>query len=128
MAPRGRGKGRDRSNRDDLRGTLGSLIRSTIDQVGAVREAVERGARNQRVWIDGALLQRKYREALAELGEAVYELAAAGELGDLADHPELASRLDEIQAIDERLTDAEDRVREAPAAARDTAERLAARA
>lgn len=127
MATRGRGKGRARGG-DDLRGTLGSLIRSTIDQVGAVREAVERGARNQRVWIDGALLQRKYREALAELGETVYELAASGELGDLAEHPELAGRLDEIRAIDERLTEAEDRVREATAAARDTAERLAARA
>jgi hypothetical protein len=124
----GGGRGGGGSRGEELRGTLGSLIRTTIDQMGAVREAVERQARTQRVWIDGALLQRKYREALAQLGEAVYALVAEGELAELADHPELGPRLDEVQALDERLTDAEDRVREATAAARDTAERIAARA
>jgi hypothetical protein len=126
---RGRGGGRrGGTTREDLRGTMGSLLRTAIDQVGALRDTVERQARTQRVWIDGALLQRKYREALAQLGEQVYQMAAAGELPDVAGHPELQALLDDIQAIDERLTEAEDRVREATAAARDTAERLAARA
>jgi len=93
-----------------------------------MREAVGRQARSQRVWIDGPLLQRKYREALAQFGELVYQMATAGELPDVAEHPELARHIEDLQIIDERLVEAEDRVREATAAARDTAERLAARA
>ncbi len=92
-----------------LRGTLGTLLRTTLQQVGLVRDAVERQARSGRSRLDGALLQRKHRDTMTALGEAVYELAVAGELGDLEDFPEITACLVELEEIEAEIADAMER-------------------
>jgi hypothetical protein len=84
--------------------TLGTLLRGTLQQVGVVREAVERQARSSRMRLDEVVLQRKRRDTLARLGELVYELAVQGKLGDLEDEvPELAELLADAEELDEQL-------------------------
>ena len=91
----------------DLRGTLGTLLRTTLQQVGVMRDMAMDQARNQRQRLDSALLQRKLRDTLTALGEVVYELAAAGELGSLADHPEIEAQLVELEELERRIDDSE---------------------
>ncbi len=93
-----------------------------------VKDAVERQARSQRVWLDSALLQRRHREAMTRLGEIVHALAASGELGDLEEFPEIARQLAVLEDLEERIVEAGERAREATERARDAAERFVERA
>src|SRR5688572_26606945 len=95
-------KGR-RGGAGDLRSALGSLLRSTVEQMGAVKETLERQAQAQKVRLDAALLGRKRREALAELGRVAYDLAAQGRLGDLEDLPELGRALVAVEELDQEI-------------------------
>lgn len=81
----------------ELRGTLGTLIRTTT---GVVRDALERGAREGRARLDDARNSRRRQDALADLGELVLDLIRRGEI-DLAELPEardLVRQLDELDA------------------------------
>jgi hypothetical protein len=89
----------------DLKGTLGTLIRTTINQVGAMTDVARRQARTQKQRLDTALLDRRRREALADLGETLYELATAGEI-ELDELPELARAVQEVEEIDRRIAEA----------------------
>ena len=83
--------------RPELRGTLGTLLRTTLEQAGAV---LERGARTGRSRLDEALSGRRRKDALADLGELVLDLIRRGEI-DLAELPEareLVQHLDELDA------------------------------
>ncbi len=79
---------------------MGSLLRTTLEQVGAVKEAVEQQTRARGGLLDQALVQRRRKEAMAKLGEAVYRMAQAGTIGELALEPKIALRLEEIDALD----------------------------
>src|SRR5262245_59648842 len=86
----------------ELRGTLGTLLRTTT---GVVRDALERGAREGRARLDDARASRRRADTLADLGELVLDLIRRGEI-DLAELPEardLIRQLDELDAepIDE---------------------------
>jgi len=81
----------------ELRGTLGTLLRTTT---GVVRDVFERGAREGRARFDDARANRRRQDALAELGELVLDLIRRGEI-DLAELPEardLVHQLDEFDA------------------------------
>ena len=81
----------------ELRGTLGTLLRTTT---GVVRDVLERGAREGRARFDDARANRHRQDALAELGELVLDLIRRGEI-DLAELPEardLVRQLDELDA------------------------------
>ncbi len=93
-----------------------------------VKDGVLRQAAEQRVWIDGALLQRKHREALAALGSLVYEQILGGELGELEEIPEIARVVRRIEELEVRLEQASERARETASRARDVASGFAARA
>jgi hypothetical protein len=81
----------------DLKFAFGSLIRNTLAHVGSVREVVEVQARHQRVRIDSALLERRRKQALLELGSMVLAQLRSGDPLE-ADLPMLAvvERLDAI--------------------------------
>jgi hypothetical protein len=84
----------------ELRGTLGTLFRSAIEQASGVRDALERGAREGRTRIDSFRADRQRHDALAELGELVLDLIRRGEI-DLDELPEardLVHHLDELDA------------------------------
>src|SRR5215813_2242983 len=55
----------------ELRGTLGTLLRTTT---GVVRDAIERGAREGRARLDDARANRRRHDALADLGSLVLDL------------------------------------------------------
>jgi hypothetical protein len=81
----------------ELRGTLGTLLRTTT---GVVRDALERGAREGRARLDDARAHRRRNDALADLGELVLDLIRRGEI-DLAELPEardLVRQLDDFDA------------------------------
>ena len=83
----------------ELRGTLGTLLRTTTD---VVRGALERGAREGRARLDDVRSQRRRTDALAELGEVVLDLIRRGEI-DLAELPEardLVRQLDDFDGDD----------------------------
>lgn len=93
----------------ELRGTLGTLLRTTLAQAGAMRDALERGAREGRSRLDDALASRRRDTALAELGARVLELIRQGEI-DLDELPELhdvVAHLDELDARDGEELDEE---------------------
>jgi hypothetical protein len=71
-------------------------------------DVARRQARSGQRRLDGALLERRRQAALAALGEAVYDLAARGELGELERSPELAGALDEVEAIEQRMAEADE--------------------
>lgn len=97
-----------------LRGTLGTLLRTAAAQVGPLRDALERTAREglgeARSRLDDALAarasgsRRRYddhrTDALAELGAIVLDLIRQGEidLGELPEVREIVSQLDDIDA------------------------------
>lgn len=87
----------------ELRGTLGTLIRTTLQQAGVVREALERGAREGRSRLDDLRTDlrsnRQRQEALAELGEIVLELVRRGEI-DVEELPEARNIIDHIDELD----------------------------
>lgn len=81
----------------ELRGTLGTLLRTAAP---AVRDVLERGVREGRARLDDALSGRRRSDALAELGETVLDLIRRGEI-DIADLPEvhdIVAHLDELDA------------------------------
>jgi hypothetical protein len=92
-------------------GTLGTLLRTTLAQVGTVRDALERGAREGRARLDDARLGRRHEEALAELGAIVLDRVRRGELADLEEIREIAEAIAAVEALESRLDD-----RDAPAA------------
>ncbi|HEY0191599.1 MAG TPA: hypothetical protein VGC42_10805, partial [Kofleriaceae bacterium] len=78
-----------------MRGTLGTLLRTTTE---LVRGALERGAREGRARLDDVRAKGRRQDALAELGEVVLELIRRGEI-DLDELPEardLVRQLDEF--------------------------------
>jgi hypothetical protein len=84
----------------ELRGTLGTLLRTAVP---AVRDVLERGAREGRARLDDALSGRRRSDALAELGEIVLDLIRRGEI-DPAELPEVqdvVAHLDELDAESE---------------------------
>ncbi|HEY5921784.1 MAG TPA: hypothetical protein VIV11_08940 [Kofleriaceae bacterium] len=84
----------------ELRGTLGTLLRTTLAQAGTLRDVLERGAREGRSRLDSALSTRRRTDALADLGEIVLDLIRRGEI-DLDELPEardIVAHLDEIDA------------------------------
>ena len=84
----------------ELRGTLGTLLRTTLAQAGVVRDALERGAREGRSRLDDALSHRRRTDALAELGEVVLDLIRRGEI-DIDELPEvrdIVAHLDDLDA------------------------------
>lgn len=90
----------------DIQGTLGTLLRTTLHQVGVVKEAVERQARSSLGQLDSVMMERRRRDALARLGEAVWNMARDGELGALAGHPEVAGPLGELAELEEHTDQA----------------------
>lgn len=97
MASSRRG-GRGGLHAPELRGTLGTLLKTTLAQAGVVRDVLERGAREGRTRLDEALQNRRRTEALAKLGEIVLGLIRRGEV-DVEQLPEIRdvlARLDEL--------------------------------
>jgi len=94
--------------RPEIRGTLGTLLRTTLAQASVVRDAIERGAREGRSRLDEARANRRRHDTLIELGEIVLELIRRGEI-DLDELPEvrgLVHQLDELDAaVDEPVDD-----------------------
>jgi hypothetical protein len=86
----------------ELRGTLGTLLRTTLQQAGTIRDAIERGAREGRSRLDEARTARRRIDALAELGEIVLDLIRRDEI-DLSELPEAA---DIVRYLDELDADA----------------------
>jgi hypothetical protein len=95
----------------ELRGTLGTLLRTTLEQAGVVRDAISRGARSR---FDEARSHRRRQDALASLGELVLDLIRRGEI-DLAELPEaqdLVQLLDDLDAS--APSDPDDRIAQPP--------------
>jgi len=80
----------------ELRGTLGTLLRTAVP---AVRDVLERGAREGRARLDDALSGRRRSDALAELGEIVLDLIRRGEI-DVAELPEVADIVNHLDELD----------------------------
>jgi len=83
-----------------IRGTLGTLLRTAAAQVGPLRDALERTAREGRERVTDALSNRRRTDALAELGEIVLDLIRRGEidLGELPEVRDIVAHLDEVDA------------------------------
>lgn len=79
----------------ELRGTLGTLLRTTLAQAGGLRDAIELRARD-------ALSNRRRSELLADLGEVVLDLIRRGEIeiDQLPEARDLVARLDELDEHD----------------------------
>lgn len=92
----------------ELRGTLGTLINTALQQAGVVRDALERGAREGRSRLDEVRSNRRRHDALAELGEIVLDLVRRGEI----DLDELPEAQDVIRTLDQ--LDDEDHPDDAP--------------
>jgi len=101
----------------ELRGTLGTLLRTTLAQAGGLRSALERGAREGRARLDDALASRRRSEALAELGEIVLDLIRRGEI-DLDQIPEARDAVDQLDRFDDEESDDDRDHAPAPARAR----------
>ncbi len=100
----------------ELRGTLGTLLRTTLEQASFVRDALERGAREGRSRLDDALSGRRRKDALAELGELVLDLIRRGEidLGELPEAADLVRFLDELDADSAAAEEPADRIAQPP--------------
>jgi hypothetical protein len=104
--------------RPEIRGTLGTLLRTTLAQASVVRDALERGAREGRSRLDEARANRRRHDTLAELGEIVLELIRRGEI-DLDELPEargLIRELDELDEHDDRGREPDDPDEDVPRA------------
>lgn len=102
MAPKRRG-GSGGFRAPEARSTLGTLLRTAIQQAGGVKDALTRGAQQGREKIEELRTDRRRTDALAELGELVLDLIRRGEI-DVAELPEardLIRTLDEIDAENE---------------------------
>ena len=94
----------------DLKRQFGAFMRTAVRGIDSVREVVVKKSREGKIQIDVAMLKRKRREALADLGAAVAELAAAGKITE-DDFPTLGGPLSALEALDERIAVEEDRAR-----------------
>lgn len=83
----------------EIRGTLGTLIRSALAQAGGVRDALERGVREGRERIDNYRSDARRTDALAELGEIVLDLVRRGEI-DPDELPEARNALRQLDELD----------------------------
>ncbi len=81
----------------EIRGTLGTLLRSALAQAGGVREALERGVREGRERLDNYRSDARRTDALAELGEIVLDLVRRGEI----DPDELPEARDVLRHLDQ---------------------------
>jgi len=103
MPPKRRGTGGGTFRPPEIRGTLGTLLRTAIQQAGGVKDALTRGAQQGRKKLDELRADKRRSEALAELGELVLDLIRRGEI-DVAELPEakdLIRKLDDIDADNE---------------------------
>jgi hypothetical protein len=100
MAPPRRGRPRASAFPTELRGTLGTLLRTTLM---SARDALERGAREGRARFDDVRLERRRDAAVGELGERVLELVRRGDLPELEQQPEIADALAVIADLDDKL-------------------------
>lgn len=89
------------SSRLDLTKTLGGLLKTTLEQVGVVGEAALARARESSGQFGDMVGDRKRRAALSRLGEAVYMLWQRDRIGELADIPEIARMLANIEEFDD---------------------------
>ncbi len=78
------------------RGTLGTLLRNTLEQAGVVRDAIAGTARSR---LDEARSHRRRQEALAELGEIVLDLVHRGEI-DVDELPEARAVIRKLEELD----------------------------
>lgn len=81
----------------ELRDTLGALLKTTLSQAGVVREVLERGAREGKMRLGDALANRRRADTFAKLGEIIFDLIRRGEI-DINELPEvrdLVARLEE---------------------------------
>ena len=76
----------------ELKGTLGTLLRTTLQQASAVRDVIERGARSR---IEDIRHNRRRHDALAELGEIMLDLIQRGEI-DLDELPEARAVVEQL--------------------------------
>ncbi len=100
MAQKRRGGGGRAFRPPQLKGTLGTLLRTTLHQAGVVRDAAREVFGQGRARIDDVRQQRRRTDALADLGELVLELIRKGEidLGELPEARELVQQLDDLDA------------------------------
>src|SRR4051812_43297050 len=100
MAGTGFRRTRGRSGAGGAWTDLAGKLRETLAQAGAVREVLERGAREGRARLQGARTSRQRDAVLAELGGAILDLIQRGEIdaGDLPEIQPLLARLDELEA------------------------------
>ena len=105
----------------ELRGTLGTLLNTALQQAGVVRDAardaLERGAREGRSRLEDARANRRRHDALAELGELVLDLIRRGEI-DLAELPEAKALVRRLDEIDDDSDEPEPEVARAPSRTR----------
>src|SRR5262252_2540655 len=99
--------------RPEIRGTLGTLLRTTLAQASVVRDAIERGAREGRSRLDEARAHRRRQDTLAELGEIVLDLIRRGEI-DLDEIPEARSLIAELDELDAHDDDDREELPRAP--------------
>jgi hypothetical protein len=98
----------------ELRGTLGTLIRTTLAQAGVVREVLERGAREGKARIDEVRSRQERTELLAQIGELMVERWRNQEaLAPDEDH-ELQALLEQAAELDEADGDERIPARAAP--------------
>ena len=98
MAPKRRGGGGS-FRAPEARSTLGTLLRTAIQQAGGVKDALTRGAQQGREKIEELRSDRRRHDALAELGELVLDLIRRGEI-DVAELPEARDLIRILDGID----------------------------
>ncbi|HVV85793.1 MAG TPA: hypothetical protein VHE35_22195, partial [Kofleriaceae bacterium] len=95
-----RSRGRSRGSGLPLGGTLGSLVRTTLAQAGAVKDVLERGAREGKARLDDARRERRREQALARLGEAVLDALRAGDGQELLERADVADALSDVEDLE----------------------------
>lgn len=94
----------------DLKSQLGTFMRGALAQLDSVREVVVQKSKAGRIQIDVAMMKRRRKDILAEIGAQVARLAANGRISE-EDFPELGPALAQLDAVDERIAVEEDRAR-----------------
>lgn len=69
-------------------------------------DVARRSALTQKQRLDGALLERRRRDVLADLGQMLYDLVATGEI-ELEDLPELRRGVTDVEELDRQIAEAE---------------------
>lgn len=101
MAQKRRGGGRGGAFRPpELKGTLGTLLRTTLHQAGVVADAARDALGQGRARLDDARQARRRQDALAELGEVVLDLIRRGEI-DVNEIPEARDALRRLEEFDD---------------------------